>query len=358
MHNILVTGGAGFIGSHLVDKLIDKGHRVTIFDSLDPKIHHDGIPPRFLNHRAVFIKGDVRDYKHLKSVVKDKSVIFHFAAQLGGIDSQYELKNFFDTNVGGMANLADILGNSENCCNKLIHASSMACYGGGEYKCPNCGQVSAGNRKISDLKKRIWEPVCGNCANELKPMATRESFFMNPSDVYGLTKKIQEEIASGFFRTYKIPVTALRFFNVFGPRQNDNNPYTGFGSEFINIALNPGLSMKKTLIPEDGFQIRDFISVHDAVSACICAMDSELTGYNVFNVGSGKKRTKLEFISKIMQIIGVPKQVLIANEQIFDQVRNCYADIRRIKKYLGFKPRIKFEDAVAELVNWIRLNNN
>lgn len=354
MHNILVTGGAGFIGSHLVDRLIGDGHRVTIFDSLDSRIHHDGIPPDYLNRKAIFVKGDIRDYKHLKTIVKDKTHIFHFASQMGDFSSQFDIKGFFDVNVGGMANLGDILGNSENCCNKLILASSMACYGEGEYKCPECNINMKVVRKPGDLKKRIWDPVCDKCKTELKPVATKETFPCDPQNVYALTKRIQEEIAFNLCMAYRIPVVVLRFFNVFGPRQNRHNPYTAFASEFISRLFNPKTASKIPLIPEDGLQIRDFISVYDAVTACELVLKKDLPDFTIFNVGSGKKRTKLDFISQIISRIGFSKQILITNEQVCDQVRNCYADIRKIKKYTGFKPQINFDTAVEELISWTK----
>ena len=225
--NILVTGGAGFIGSHLVDELVARGHKVIFFDNLDEQVHVGGKLPSYLNKNARFIKGDVRDYESLKKVVTDGiHAIFHQAACVGVGQSQYQIKKYIDVNIGGTSNLLDILANSKHSVEKLMVAASMSGYGEGLYRCSTCGVTKGQLRDEKKLEERDWNNYCEKCSQILEPIATTEDTPLVCNSIYAISKKVQEEMVLNFGKTYSFPVVALRYFNVYGPRQSLSNPYT------------------------------------------------------------------------------------------------------------------------------------
>ncbi|MCX5641740.1 MAG: SDR family NAD(P)-dependent oxidoreductase, partial [Candidatus Omnitrophica bacterium] len=210
---ILVTGGAGFIRSHLTDRLIKEGYRVRIFDNLEPQVHQ-GKKPNYLNPAAEFVRGDVRDYARLQKALAGCEAVFHLAAAVGVGQSQYRVEHYVDTNIRGTATLFDILVNQKNKVKKIIVAASMSSYGEGLYRCKKCGIVKPGLRPEKQLIQELWEPRCPGCASPLKPMATSEKTPLECNSIYALTKKTQEETALMLGKTYRIPTVSLRFFNV------------------------------------------------------------------------------------------------------------------------------------------------
>lgn len=345
---VLVTGGAGFIGSFLVDELVKQGYRVTIFDNLEPQVHPNGLIPNYLNRDAEFVKGDVRDYEALKKVILDSEIIFHMAAAVGVGQSQYEIKRYVDVNVGGTANLLDVLANNKHSVNKLIVAASMSSYGEGKYRCNTCGLVRPLLRPEKQMLAQDWELRCPECSKEVAPIPTDEEATQNCNSIYGITKKVQEDMVLNIGKAYNIPSVALRFFNVYGPRQSLSNPYTGVLAIFMSRIKNG----HKPVIYEDGLQSRDFISIHDIVKACIVAMKSETANYQVFNVGTGKPLTIKEVALKLAEFYGSTIEPEITNRFRKGDVRHCYADITRINKSLGFTPGITFETGICELIEW------
>ncbi|HCG76446.1 MAG: nucleoside-diphosphate-sugar epimerase [bacterium (Candidatus Ratteibacteria) CG_4_10_14_3_um_filter_41_18] len=345
---ILVTGGAGFIGSFLVDGLVKEGHQVTVFDDLESQVHPEKKLPAYFNRRAKFIKGDVRRPKGLKEAIRDIEVIFHFAAAVGIGQSEYKIKRYVETNIGGTANLLDILVNSKNRVKKIILAASMSEYGEGEYECPSCGIIQPALRTLQQLKKNAWELYCPFCKRPLKPVATREQARLNINSIYAISKKTQEEMVLNIGKTYGIPAVVFRFFNVYGPRQSLSNPYTGVMAIFLSRIKNN----QSPIIYEDGKQSRDFISVHDIVRANILALEKKEADYQVFNLGSGKAIS----IKRIAEILAGATGKLIAPEITHKfrkgDVRHCFAALDKIKKVLGFYPKITLKDGVAELVDW------
>ena len=230
---ILVTGGAGFIGSFLVDKLVELGHQVTIFDNLDPQVHPDSKPPQYLNPKASLVVGDVRDYEALRCTVAGQQVIYHLAGAVGVGQSQYEIKRYVDVNTGGTANLLDILVNhNQTNIEKLVVAASMSSYGEGCYECETDGVVRPHLRTAEAMAGGQWEPVCPICSGPIKPIPTPEDAVQNCNSIYAYTKKDQEDMVLNIGKTYNIPSVATRFFNVYGPRQSLSNPYTGVCSDF------------------------------------------------------------------------------------------------------------------------------
>lgn len=355
MKKILVTGGAGFIGSHLVDRLIKKRYRVTVFDNLEPQVHPDGLP-EYHNLKARFIRGDIRKKKDLKEVVADADAIVHFAAAVGVGQSQYQIAKYVETNIQGTANLLDVLANEKHRVKKLVVASSMSIYGEGLYECRKCGRVKPPLRDFDvsppeSLPPGYWEPKCPFCKGVLKPVPTPEETPLVSNSIYAVSKKEQEEMVLLIGKTYGIPSVALRFFNVYGPRQSLSNPYTGVSAIFLSRIKNHN----PPVVYEDGLQSRDFIWVGDIVDACILSMEREEANYQVFNVGSGKPVSILEIANVLIKLLGirdVKPEVTYGFRK--GDVRHCYADTAKIKKMLGFEPQVSFEDGLKRLINWSR----
>jgi dTDP-L-rhamnose 4-epimerase len=344
---VLVTGGAGFIGSHLVDELLKRGHEVTVYDNLEPQVH-DGEKPSYLNGKAEYIYADIRDRETLKTVVHDAEVIFHEAAAVGVGQSMYHIQKYVDVNTLGTAKLLDILVNEEHGVEKLVVASSMSIYGEGKYECDACGVVFPHIRSDEQLKRRQWEMRCPECNKVLRPLPTDEEKPLHPTSIYAITKKDQEEMCLTIGRAYGLPTVALRYFNVYGPRQALSNPYTGVCAIFSCRIRN----RKPPLIFEDGLQSRDFVSVYDIVAANILAMEKNKANYEAFNVGSGKGVTIREISDVLTSLYGVEIEPLVTNTYREGDIRHCFADIAKIGR-LGYAPRIKFEDGMRELVEWV-----
>lgn len=276
--NILVSGGAGFIGSHLVDSLIEKGYSVKILDNLDPQVHGPlGKKLSYLNKEAEFIKADISNRHILKKVLKNVEIVFHLAAAVGVGQSMYEIRRYVETNALGTANLLDILANETHKVRKLIVASSMSVYGEGKYYCKRCGIVYPQLRNKGQIKKKDWEMTCNRCQRKnLRPLPTNEDKTLFPTSIYAITKRDQEEMCLVIGRAYRIPTVILRYFNVYGPRQALSNPYTGVLAIFSSRILNN----RSPFIFEDGLQSRDFIHVKDIVQANLLAMENK--GVNAF----------------------------------------------------------------------------
>ncbi len=341
---ILVTGGCGFIGSHLVDKLIEKGHDVRVFDSLDQQVHKS--KPTYLNNKAEYIYNDIRDDK-IKDALKDTDVIFHFAAAVGIGQSMYQIKKYTDVNATGTANILDCIINGKYPIKKMVVASSMSIYGEGAYECEECGMVYPKPRPRQQLEKKEWEMKCPSCGKPARPIPTKEDKPLNPTSVYAVTKRDQEELFLSVGRAYGIPTTALRFFNVYGPRQSLNNPYTGVCAIFSSRIKNNN----PPVIFEDGLQTRDFISVHDIVDANILVMENSKSDYDVFNVGSGKGISIKGIADILIKLYGKNIKPEIVNKFREGDTRHCFADISKIRK-IGFEPKIPFKDGIKALAAW------
>ena len=345
---ILVTGGAGFIGSHLVDRLVKDGHRVKVLDSFEPQVHGKR-RPNYLNPEAEYCRVDVRDRQKLKQGIKNIDAVFHQAAVVGIGQSTYQIEKYIDNNTRGTATLLDVLVNERNSVKKLIVASSMSVYGEGSYLCPKCGRSEPGLRPEAQLKKGIWEMKCPDCGVFIKPEATKESKRPLPTSVYAMTKLQQEELALLIGRTYKIPTVALRYFNVYGPRQSLSNPYTGVCAIFSSrIKCN-----HQPLIYEDGMQTRDFINVKDIVEANLLALSNPKADYRVFNVGAGKPVSILTIAQLLIRLYKKGIFPKITHRCRIGDIRHCYSDISAIRQ-LGFRPSITLSQGLQELVEWGR----
>jgi dTDP-L-rhamnose 4-epimerase len=278
---ILVTGGAGFIGSHLVDRLIQEGHEVRILDNLEEQVHRT--LPEYINPRAEFIKDDIRNYRDVDLALTDIDTVFHEAAMVGVGQSMYHVNKYIGVNTYGTANLLEYLINGENSVKKLIVASSMSIYGEGAYHCEDHDMVFPHQRPEEQMKRKDWDLYCPICGKIIKAIPTPESKPPHPTSIYAISKKNQEEMSMLIGRTYGLPTVILRYFNTYGPRQTLSNPYTGVCAIFSSRLLNNN----PPVVFEDGCQTRDFSSVHDIVQANILAMEQSNADYKVFNVGSG-----------------------------------------------------------------------
>lgn len=347
MKTCLVTGGAGFIGSFLVDELVKQGHRVKIYDSLTPQVHPNGEMPEYINREAEFIHGDVRDYDTFKQALAGVDVVFHEAAAVGVGQSQYQVKHYVDVNIGGTANLLDILANEKTRVSKIIVAASMSSYGEGQYVCDTCGDVNPPLRPAEQMERQDWEMRCPHCRATLRAIPTTETKRLECNSIYAITKKVQEEMVLNIGATYNIPAIALRYFNVYGPRQSLSNPYTGVAAIFLSRIKHN----HPPVIFEDGQQTRDFVSVHDIVQANVLAMEHEsLSG--AFNIGSGIPRPILSIAKTLIALYGKTLVPEVTRSFRKGDIRHCAADISRAGTQLGYMPRVQFENGMQELRRW------
>lgn len=347
MKKCLVTGGAGFIGSFLVDELLRRGYGVRIFDNLEPQVHPDGQKPAYVNPAAEFITGDVRDYDALKDALDGVDVVFHEAALVGVGQSQYQIKRYVDINIGGTANLLDILANEPHKVSKLLVASSMSSYGEGQYICAACGIVAPPLRTEMQMAAEAWELRCPQCQQPVRSMPTSEEKRLECNSIYAITKKNQEEMVLNFGQTYGIPSVALRYFNVYGPRQSLSNPYTGVAAIFLSRIKHD----HAPVVFEDGQQTRDFVSVHDIVRANIMAMEAEsLSGY--FNIGTGQPRSIANIAQTLSALNGKSIAPEITKKFRKGDIRHCIANIRKASAAFGYAAEVTFEDGMRELMAW------
>ena len=345
---VLITGGAGFVGSHLADALLQRGHQVRIFDCLTPQVHPGGIPP-YLSTEVEFVQGDMRDVDALLRAVRGVDVIFHLAAAVGVGQSMYEIAHYMGANTQGTANLLQALLESKNRLEKLIVASSMSIYGEGKYLCSECGEQAPPPRSNRQMQQHLWEANCPRCGKALTPIPTDESKPLQCTSVYALSKKDQEEITLLYGRTYNLPVVALRYFNIYGPRQALSNPYTGVCAIFASRLLND----RPPLVFEDGAQMRDFVSVHDVVRANLLAMESADADGMALNVGSGVPISIREVAASMGRALNKNIPAEITGKSRAGDIRHCFADISAAQRVLRYQPQVSFDAGMAELASWL-----
>ncbi|MFT3743915.1 MAG: NAD-dependent epimerase/dehydratase family protein [Pyrinomonadaceae bacterium] len=347
--NILVTGGAGFIGSHLVDALIERGHNVRIFDSLVEQVHGP-TPPPHLNPKAEFIKGDVCDAEAVAKALDGIDVVYHQAAEVGVGQSMYEIVRYVKANDLGTAVLLEEMIKRPKQFKKLIVASSMSIYGEGAYRCNTCNEtVYPFLRPNEQLAAHDWEFKCETCGGQLETIGTSEVKPLFPTSVYAVSKQDQEQYCLAVGRAYKIPTVAFRYFNVYGTRQALSNPYTGVCAIFSSRLMND----QAPTIFEDGEQSRDFVNVKDIVQANLLALETDGGDYNAFNIGTGRA-TSIKKISELLAA-GLGKDIapIIVGKYREGDIRHCVADISKARKMLGYEPKVTLEEGLAELLNWL-----
>ncbi len=347
--NILVTGGAGFIGSHLVDALVARGHRVRILDALVDQVHGGGAP-RYLNPAAEFIQGDVCDPEAVRNALQNVDVVFHKAAEVGVGQSMYEIVRYVKANDLGTAVLLEELSRAEKKIRKLIVASSMSIYGEGAYNCANCGRINPQLRSVEQLLARDWDFACPKCGGPLSPIPTDEDKPLFPSSVYAISKQDQEQYCLNVGRAYGIPTVALRYFNVYGPRQALSNPYTGVCAIFSGRLLNDQVPM----IFEDGEQTRDFVHISDIVQANMLALESSTADFGIFNIGTGRAISIRDIARMLAKHLGKNIEPEIVGKYREGDIRHCVADISRARTKLGYQPRVSLEAGIPELIEWVK----
>ena len=350
IRNVLVTGGAGYIGSHLVDALVTRGYAVTVLDSLEPQVHRSGTWPSYANAKARYVRGDVRDRAVFEPLVLESQAVVHFAAAVSIGQSMYQVDRYVDVNTRGTALLLDILVNARHSVKKVIVASSIGVYGEGAYACASCGAVAPGIRPEAQLAARDWEQHCPTCGAHARSVPTPEDKPLYRDNIYSMTKYHQEEMVLLIGKTYGIPSVAPRFFNVYGPRQSLSNPYAGVAAIWLSRLLNG----KAPVVFEDGGQLRDFVSIHDVVDCLMLMLETSGADYLPVNVGSGQTVTILEIARVLQTLLGsaIEPQVTQAG-RTFD-VRHNTADITRARETLGFSPRVSLEAGFAELIGWAK----
>src|SRR5215471_13323704 len=297
---VLVTGGAGFIGSFVVDRLLAAGHTVRVLDNLDPQVHPEGAPA-YLPAQAELVRGDVRDRGLLERTVADADAVVHAAAAVGVGQSLYRVEHYVDVNVRGTATLLDCLQHRASHLRKLLVFTSMTGYGEGVYRRPSDGRLlRVETRTEADIARHGWEPVCPETGEPLEPAPTPEDAALLARNVYALTKRYQEELALSLGGVYGFPVVCLRLFNVYGPRQSLGNPYTGV----LAIFLSRLAAGERPVVYEDGGQSRDFVSVHDVVSAMLAALETPAADGTVVNIGSGTPRRIADVARTVARVVG------------------------------------------------------
>jgi dTDP-L-rhamnose 4-epimerase len=354
---VLVTGAAGFIGSHTVDLLVARGYHVIAVDNLDPQVHGaDAETPHHLaahltgSGRIRFVRGDVRDRVLMASLLGEVEAVIHLAAAVGVGQSMYQPHHYSEVNIDGTALLMDILANRSHHVGKIVVASSMSLYGEGPYRCPRCGVVHPRERPQAQLAQRRWEHRCPSCQSELAPLATPESKPPHCTSVYAITKKVQEEMLLLFGKAYQVPVVALRYFNVYGPRQSLSNPYTGVAAIFLSRLMNGS----PPVVFEDGLQSRDFIHVRDVARANLAALESPRAGQAVYNVGTGRAITILDVVRILNQRLGTDVAPAIAHQFRAGDIRHCHADAALLASELGFRAEVPLDQGFQELIDWSR----
>ena len=345
---VLITGGAGFVGSHTADTLLAAGHEVRIFDNLTPQVHRAG-RSTYLPGGAEFVLGDMRNKSQVDKAVQNIDVIFHLAAAVGVGQSMYQIADYTATNNLGTANLFQAILDTRSQPEKVVVASSMSIYGEGTYRCAECGEVAPSARPLGQMKKKQWEPICPNCRQALLPVPTREDKPVECTSIYALSKKDQEEMTLLFGRTYGIPAVALRYFNIYGARQSLSNPYTGVGAIFASRLMNG----KSPIIFEDGRQMRDFVSVHDIAKANLLAMEKSGADGKAVNIGSGQPVTISEVAAQLERALGVNLPPEITGTYRAGDIRHCFADISTATQLLGYRPETRLKKGIEELVEWL-----
>jgi len=346
-----VTGGAGFIGSFTADLLVERGYDVTILDILEPQVHQ-GKAPEYLNKKAKFVEGDVRDKVLLTQLLKEVDAIIHLAALVGVGQSMYQIERYINANTKATAILLDILAKREHNIKKLIVASSMSIYGEGKYQCEQCQTAAYPDlRSEEQLKKQQWNQTCPNCNSILKPLPTDENKPLMPTSIYAQSKRHQEEMCLLTGKTYGIPTMALRYFNVYGSRQSLSNPYTGACAIFTSRIFNNN----PPYIFEDGNQTRDFIHVKDIAQANLNALEHNNANYKAINIATGKPITIKKLAETLTKLYNKPNlKPYISNEYRKGDIRHCYANTQKMQKLLHFKPTTTLRKGLTELAEWAK----
>lgn len=352
-NKVLITGGAGFIGSNLALRLIDKGYELTVLDNLSPQIHGEDQNSSLYNSikdKVTFIQGDVRNKEDWEKALKGQHKVIHLAAETGTGQSMYDVQKYIDVNCNGTGIFLDLLVNTEHEIDKVVVASSRAIYGEGKYHCKEHGTVYPNERKDADMAQGEFEPKCPVCNKDLDLVPTTEDSKIHPSSVYGITKQFQEQTVLNVCGSIGIDSVALRYQNVYGPGQSLKNPYTGILSIFSTQILN-GNSIN---IFEDGKESRDFVFIDDVVNATIMAMESPSSANKSYNIGTGIGTNVLQVANALNDIYGAPVDIKVTGNYRLGDIRHNVASLDAAKNDFDFKPQVSFNEGVQKFGNWVK----
>lgn len=351
--HILITGGAGFIGSHLVDAMLARGYRVSILDNLSPQVHADGEMdaegwPTYLDRRARRIRGDILDEGVFEVALEGVTHLAHLAASVGVGQSMTNIVDYTRNNVMAAAVMLEVLSQKPHTVERIAVASSMSIYGEGDYIRPSThAHVTADVRPHAQLEARQWEIMVDGEA--LEPVPTTEEKLLQPNSIYAVNKRDHEEMFLSVGRALQIPTVALRLFNAYGSRQALSNPYTGVAAIFISRLLND----QPPLVFEDGRQMRDFVHVEDVARAFATVLDSDRETWDVFNVGSGSPVSVNEIAGVLARLLGKNIAPEVLNRYRVGDIRHCFGDIAKIEQAYNFRPERDMETGMEELIAWV-----
>lgn len=350
MNKILITGGAGFIGSEIAVNLVVGGYEVRILDNLSPQIHGENAAiPIKLKGKVDFVKGDVRSKDDWRKALDGMEAVIHLAAETGTGQSMYEIYRYTDVNINGTSNMLEILTNEQHSIKKVIVASSRAIYGEGKYICKEHGFVYPLTREHEHMSKEDYECKCPVCGAEVKLTFTDEESKLHPTSIYGITKQNQEQMVMVTCKGLNIPAVAYRYQNVYGPGQSLSNPYTGILSIFSTRIKN-GNDIN---IFEDGKETRDFVYIDDVVDATILGLEKNSANYQVFNVGSGIATDVLTVANTLKNSYNSNVKIKVSGNYRLGDIRHNYADITKIKERLNFEPKYDFATGIDNFINWV-----
>jgi dTDP-L-rhamnose 4-epimerase len=351
--HILITGGAGFIGSHLVDAMLARGYRVTVLDSLSPQVHGDAEMdadgwPVYLDARARRIKGDLLEDGVFEAALNGVTHLAHLAASVGVGQSMTNIVDYTRNNVMAAAVMLETLSQRPHTVERIAVASSMSIYGEGDYVRPSTGaHVTTDIRPHTQLEARHWDLMVDG--EPLEPCPTPEEKLLQPNSIYAVNKRDHEEMFLSVGRALRIPTVALRLFNAYGSRQALSNPYTGVAAIFISRLMND----QPPLVFEDGRQMRDFVHVQDVAEAFATVLDDDREIWDVFNVGSGAPVSINEIAGVLARLLGKNIAPEVLNRYRVGDIRHCFGDISKIERTFGFTPRRSMDEGMEELISWV-----
>lgn len=347
---ILVTGGAGFIGRHLIAALQTQGHELTVFDNFSPQVHDAASIAGFRDFfGGTLIEGDVRDRALWVQALHEQEAVVHLAAETGTGQSMYEVQRYESVNIGGTSLMLDcIVNQNQRTISKLVVASSRAVYGEGAYLCAEHRLVQPSGRLEADLAAGLFEPRCPVCGQFVSLTKTAESTVFAPSSFYGLTKQVQEQMVLMYAQVLGVSGVALRYQNVFGPGQSLNNPYTGILAIFSNLAR----KQRPVRVFEDGHESRDFVYVDDVVNATISSLRPDVRGAHAINVGSGVATSVNTVAAAVVGHFRSTSAVTVTGEFRLGDIRHNVADLRKARELLGYEPAVDFRSGLKRFLDW------
>lgn len=351
----MVTGGAGFIGSNLALKLVEKGYRVTVLDNLSPQIHgenpeHTSPLYRSIIGKVTFINGSVTSREDWLKALRGQECVVHLAAETGTGQSMYEIQKYVEVNIGGTALLLDLLTNTEHTVKKVVVAESRAIYGEGRYYSPELGRyVYPEPRNDADMREKDFEVKYPGCSQPLELVATTEDSLIHPTSVYGITKQVQGQLVHLVCPSIGIAAVSYRYQNVYGPGQSLSNPYTGILSIFSTRIKNGN----EINIFEDGKETRDFVYIDDVVEATLLGIEKEEANGHTFNIGTGVATDVLTVARTLIGKYGLQVPLRVSGNYRLGDIRHNYADISLARELLGFEPRWDFDRGISRFVDWV-----